>query len=405
METGDTENAWKSISEMTEASKNDIYNRTDWNTYMNYARQLGKTDEATDVLEDVFKNSIPRQKNSMLIQLLNAYKDAGREEDIKNLVAESDKLLKNSQDYNKRQFADFYKEAGQLDKAIDLLKDLSSNGQRWTKQSAVTKLYNIYKDENQLDKALEWAKDQPESTEVSGMIAEIHREQGDYDEAIKLYQKLVETPGMEQYNKRTYINQLIKSAAKVDDDTKEKIVGKIIKNVKKETAGNIKNELRQSARIYQEAEMYDEAVSKIKKAKSLTRNKNEIKRLDNQQADCLAKAGEYDDAVKVYKKLLQDDSMKWEDKINYQNKIAKTYNDAHRSDEAKDTAEDIVKTCKEFLREHEYGGRAMNARFALAEAYKNSGDKSAARETLEKIQKKYKHTSYAKQAEKKLKDM
>jgi tetratricopeptide (TPR) repeat protein len=405
METGDTENAWKSISEMTEASKNDIYNRTDWNTYMNYARQLGKADEATDVLENAFKNSIPRQKNSMLIQLLNAYKDAGREEDIKNLVAESDKLLKNSQDYNKQRFADFYKEAGQTEKAIDLLKDLSSNGRRWTKHSAVTKLYNIYKDENQLDKALEWAEDQPESTEVNGMIAEIHREQGDYDEAVKLYQKLVETPGMEEWNKRTYINQLIKSAAKVDDDTKEKIVKKIIKNVKKETAGSVKNELRQSARIYQEAEMYDEAVSKIKKAKTLTRNKNEIKRLDNQQADCLAKAGEYDDAVKVYKKLLQDDSMKWEDRLNYQNKIAKTYNDAHRSDEAKDTAEDIVKTCREFLREHEYGGRAMNARFALAEAYKNSGDKEAARETLEKIQKKYKHTSYAKQAEKKLKDM
>jgi len=121
METGDTENAWKSISEMTESSKNNIYNRTDWNTYMNYARQLGKTEEATDVLEDAFKNS-----NSMLIQLLNAYKDAGREEDIKNLVAESDKLLKSSRNYNKQQFADFYKEAGQLDKAIDLLKDLSS---------------------------------------------------------------------------------------------------------------------------------------------------------------------------------------------------------------------------------------------------------------------------------------
>jgi len=341
----------------------------------------------------------------MLIQLLNAYKDAGRDEDIKNLVAESDKLLKNSQDYNKQQFADFYKEAGQIDKAIDLLKDLSSNGQRWTKQSAVTKLYNIYKDENQLDKALEWANEQPKSTEVNGMIAEIHNEQGDYDEAIKLYQKIIETPGMEEWNKQNYISQLIKSAAKVDDDTKEKIVGKIIKNVKKETAGNVKNELRQSARIYQEAEMYDEAVSKIKKAKSLTRNKNEIKRLDNQQADCLAKSGEYDDAVNIYEKILQDDSMKWEDRLNYQNKIAKTYNDAHRSDEAKETAEDIVKTCKAFLREHEYGGRAMNARFALAEAYKNSGDKEAAREALEKIQKKYKHTSYAKRAEEKLKKM
>jgi len=161
----------------------------------------------------------------------------------------------------------------------------------------------------------------------------------------------------------------------------------------------------QSARIYQSAEMYDEAVSKIKKAKTLTKNKREIKSLNNQHADCLAKSGEYDDAVKIYEKILKDDSLKWEEQIAYHNKIAKTYKDANRSDEAKETAEDIVKTCKEFLRDHEYGSRAMNARFALAEAYENSGDKGKARDTLEKIQKKYKHTSHAKRAEEKLKKM
>jgi len=405
METGDTENAWKTISEMAESSKDDIYGRTDWNTYMNYARELGKTDEATEVLESVFKDSIPRKKNQMMIQLLNAYKDSGRKEDIEKLVAESDEMLKNCSNYEKQQFANFYNEAGQMDKAIDLLKDLSSTGQRWTKQSSLKKLYNIYKDNNQLDKALEWAEEQPKSTEVNGMIAEIYREQGDYEKATELYKKIVETPGMDQYNKQNYINQLIKSASKVDDDTKEKIVKKIIKNIKKENAGSVKSELRKSIGIYQTAEMYDKAISKIKKIKSLTKNKVQIKKLNNQYADCLTKSGEYDDAVKVYNKILQDDSMKWEEKLDYQNKIAETYKKAHRSDEAKDTAEDIVKTCKQFLREHEYGSRVMKARFALADAYKNSGDRETARETLEKIQKKYKHTSYAKQAEKKLKDM
>ncbi len=151
--------------------------------------------------------------------------------------------------------------------------------------------------------------------------------------------------------------------------------------------------------------MYDDALRNIKRAKEITKNKSEIRKLNDNEADCLAKSGEYDDAVKVYEKILQDNPMKWEDQLAYQNKIAETYKNAHRSDEAKETAEDIVKTCKEFLREHEYGSRAMNARFALAEAYQNSGDKEEARDTLEKIQKKYKNTSYAKRAEKELKEL
>jgi len=403
METGDTENAWKAINQMVESSKQDIYARTDWNTFMKYARELGKAEEATEILEKDYENCVPKKKSDMMINLLNAYKDSYREDDIKKLVAEADKFLENCGNHEKNTLVKFYEVAGQPEKSMEILKNFCKTEDRGMRKYAVDKLYKLYKQNNQLNEALEWAKDQPESTEVNGMIAETYREQGDYEKATKLYQKLVETPGIDRYSKQTYIQQLIKSASKTDD--KEKVVNKIIKNIKKENAGSVKNELRQSIQIYQTAEMYDEAVSKIKKAKSLTRNKNEIKGLENQQADCLAKAGEYDDAVKVYNKILQDDSMKWEDRLNYQNKIAKTYNDAHRSDEAKDTAEDIVKTCREFLREHQYGGRAMNARFALAEAYKNSGDKEAARETLEKIQKKYKHTSYAKQAEKKLKDM
>ncbi|MCK5851498.1 tetratricopeptide repeat protein, partial [bacterium] len=397
MEMGDTENAWKTIKGSTESSKDNIYGSADWNTFMNYARELGKTDEAAEVLEEAFKNSIPRNKNQMIVQLLNAYKDSGRDEDIEKLITESDKMLKNSSSYEKQRFVDFYKEAGETDKAMDILKELSTDGNKWSKRGAVTKLYKMYKDNNQLDEALEWAKEQPKGTEVNGMIAEIYREQGDFDKATELYQKIVESPGIDQYNKQNYINQLIKSASKTDD--KEKIVNKIIKNIKKENAGSVKNQLNQSIGIYQNAEMYDEAISKIKKATSLTKNKKEIKNLNNQHADCLAKSGEYDDAVNVYEKILKnDDSMKWEEQIAYHNKIAKTYKDAHRSDEAKETAEDIVKSCKEFLREHEYGNRAMNARFALAEAYENSGDKEEARDTLEKIQKKYKHTSHAKRA-------
>ena len=404
METGDTENAWKTIKGTAESSKDDIYGSTDWNSFMNYARELDKTDEAAEMLEDAFKNSIPRKKNQMIIQLLNVYKDSGRKEEMEKLIAESDKMLKNSSSYEKQRFVDFYKEAGETDKAMDILKELSTDGNRWSKRGAVNKLYKMYKDNNQLDEALEWAQEQPKNTEVNGMIAEIYREQGDYDKATKLYQKIVESPGVDKWNKQNYINQLIKSASKTDD--KEKVVKKIIKNIKKENAASVKNEINQSIGIYQSAEMYDEALSKIKKAKTLTRNKKEIKNLSNKQADCLAKSGEYDDAVNIYEKILKnDDSMKWEEQIAFHNKIAKTYKDANRSDKAKDKAEDIADACKAFLREHEYGNRAMNARFALAEAYENSGDKGKARDTLEKIQKKYKNTSHAKRAEEKLKKM
>jgi len=200
METGDTENAWKSISQITESSKDEIYGSTDWNSYMNYARELGKTDEATEVLEAAFNKSIPRKKNQMMIQLLNAYKDSGRNEDIEKLIADSDKMLKNSSSYDKQRFVDFYKEAGETEKAMDILKDLSKDGNRWSKGGAVTKLFNIYKDNNQLDKALEWAEKQPKSTEVNGMIAEIYREQGYYEKATKLYEEIVNSPGIHRYN-------------------------------------------------------------------------------------------------------------------------------------------------------------------------------------------------------------
>ncbi|RLD08091.1 MAG: hypothetical protein DRI44_10245, partial [Chlamydiae bacterium] len=311
METGDTENAWKAINQMVESSKQDIYARTDWNTFMKYARELGKTEEATKILEKDYENCVPKKKSDMMINLLNAYKDSNREDDIKKLVSEADKFLENCGNHEKNTLVKFYEVAGQPEKSMEILKNFCKTEDRGMRKYAVDKLYKLYKQNNQLNEALEWAKKQPESTEVNGMIAETYREQGDYEKATKLYQKLVETPGIDRYSKQTYIQQLIKSASKTDD--KEKVVNKIIKNIKKENAGSVKNELRQSIQIYQTAEMYDEAVSKIKKAKSLTKNKNEIKRLDNQQADCLAKAGEYDDAVKVYKKLLQDDSMKWED--------------------------------------------------------------------------------------------
>ena len=265
------------------------------------------------------------------------------------------------------------------------------------------KIYDIYKKENRLDEALEWVNQQPECAEIDGMKAEILGESEDYEKAIELYSKAMNDKNLEAYRKEFYKKKLVEAAVKTGN--KEKIVDKLVRKIKKDNPGNPGNEFKQSAEIYQLAEMYDDALRSIKRAESLTKNKKEIEKLDNRKAECLVKTGEYDDAVKVYEKILQDDSMKWENRLAYQNKIIKTYKDAHRSDEVKDTAENIVRSCKEFLREHEFGSRAMNARFALAEAYQNSGDKEEARNELERIQKKYKNTSYAKKAEEKLKKM
>ena len=286
---------------------------------------------------------------------------------------------------------------------MDVLKDVYNESIIRERNRNFREIYNLYKKENRLDEALEWANQQPECAEINGMKAEILAETGDYDKAIELYSKAMNNMHIEKYRKEFYKKQLVETAVKTGD--KEKVVNKLVKKIKNDNKGNLKNELQQSAEIFQMAEMYDEALRSIKRAESLTRNKNEIEKLYNRKAECLAKTGEYDDAVKIYEKILKDDSLKWEKQLAYQNKIAETYKNAHRSDEAKETAEDIVKTCKAFLREHEYGSRAMNARFALAEAYQNSGDREEARDTLEKIQKKYKNTSYATRAEKELKEL
>jgi len=400
LESGDSDNAWKSINIFAEYSlKNN--NDARWNTYINFANQLGKEEEALGFMEKAYDKSYSSQKNYIMPLLLTLYKNTDRNADIQKLVEDADEQLKHSAHYGKIDIADFYVEAGENDKALNVLKNVYNDSRKHERNEHFRKIYDIYKKENRLDEALEWANQQPECAEIDGMKAEIIAETGDYDKAIELYSKAMNNMHIEKYRKEFYKKRLVETAVKTGD--KEKVVNKLVKKIKNDNKGNLRNELQQLAEIFQMAEMYDEALRSIKRAESLTRNKDEIEKLDNRKAECLAKTGEYDDAVKVYEKILQDDSMKWEEQLAYQNKIAETYKNAHRSDEAKETAEDIVKTCKEFLREHEYGTRAMNARFALAEAYQNSGDKEEARDILERIQKKYKNTSYAKRAEEKLK--
>ena len=402
LESGDLENAWKFINNSAEYSlkKND---HARWNTYISFANQLGKEEEALVFMEKAYNKSYSSQRNYIMPLLLTLYKNTDRNDDIQKLIQNADEQLINSAYYGKIDIAEFYVEAGENGKALDVLKDVYNESIIRERNRNFREIYNLYKKENRLDEALEWANQQPECAEIDGMKAEILAETGDYDKAIELYSKAMNNMHIEKYRKEFYKKQLVETAVKTGD--KEKVVNKLVKKIKNDNKGNLKNELQQSAEIFQMAEMYDEALRSIKRAESLTRNKNEIEKLHNRKAECLAKTGEYDDAVKIYEKILKDDSLKWEKQLAYQNKIAETYKNAHRSDEAKETAEDIVKTCKAFLREHEYGSRAMNARFALAEAYQNSGDREEARDTLEKIQKKYKNTSYAKRAEKELKEL
>ncbi|MCK5852310.1 tetratricopeptide repeat protein [bacterium] len=399
LESGDNETAWKTFN----AVPYDSLQYPDWDDYMNFAAKVGKEDEALPIIESAYEKSYSLQKVDFISLLFNSYKKLGRKSDMQKMVDDVDAIANNATYNEKSDIADFYVEVGENEKALSILKNVYNDSRRDERNEHFRKIYDIYKKENRLDEALDWVNQQPECAEIDGMKAGILAESGDYDNAIELYSKVMSDKNLRNYRKGFYKKKLIETAVKSGD--KEKVVDKLVRKIKKDNSGDLKNELQQSAEIYQLAEMYDDALRNIKRAKEITKNKSEIRKLNDNEADCLAKTGEYDDAVKIYEKILQDDSMKWEEQLAYQNKIAKTYKNAHRSDEAKETAEDIVKTCKEFLREHEYGSRAMNARFALAEAYQNSGDKDEARDTLEKIQKKYKNTSYAKRAEKELKEL
>jgi len=399
LESGDNETAWKTFN----AVPYDSLQHPDWDDYMNFAAKVGKEDEALPVIESAYEKSYSLQKVDFISLLFNSYKKLGRKSDMQKMVDDVDEIANNATYNEKSDIADFYVEVGENEKALSILKNVYNDIRRDERNEHFRKIYDIYKKENRLYEALDWVNQQPECAEIDGMKAGILAESGDYDNAIELYSKVMSDKNLRNYRKGFYKKKLIETAVKSGD--KEKIVDNLVRKIKKDNSGDLKNELQQSAEIYQLAEMYDDALRNIKRAKEITKNKSEIRKLNDNEADCLAKSGEYDDAVKVYEKILQDNPMKWEDQLAYQNKIAETYKNAHRSDEAKETAEDIVKTCKEFLREHEYGSRAMNARFALAEAYQNSGDKEEARDTLEKIQKKYKNTSYAKRAEKELKEL
>ncbi len=402
METGDKENAWKYIND-TVKSSDKINKNADWYSYMDYARKLDKIDEAAEVLEDAVKQVTLQKKPQILNTLLREYKKSGKEGDIERLIAESDEILKNATLNQKHSFVDFYKNAGQPEKAISILEELSANGNKRTKGSAINRLYYIYKENNQLDKALEWAENQPDSIDIERMKANVYKSQGNYENAIEIYQKIIETPGLQKREKRDYINQLIQSASKSDD--KEKIINGIINNIKKENCGRGKNATLESAEIYSKARMYDEAIDQIRKAKKLTKNINEVKQLNDKEAGCQINKRDYESAASLYEENLKNKSIGWEEQIAIHNKIVNAYQKANRTDKVKKAAENMVYTCKAFLRKHENGSQAIKTRFTLANAYKTSGDKDEACETLEKIIRKYPHTSHAKRAEEKLKKM
>ncbi len=220
---------------------------------------------------------------------------------------------------------------------------------------------------------------------------------------MELYSKAIETAGGQDWQRNNLRQKLAEAAAKSDD--KEELIEKIVKEIKTEKTENEKQGRQQAANLYQAAEMYEDAIDEYKKVIKLTRNEKELQNINQQYAACLSKAEEYDEAASEYKDILKDDNIKWEKRIGLQNKLADNYKKGQRPNKAKDVREDIIDTCETFLKEHKYGKRAMSAKFALADAYLNADDKSKARKTLEKIKDKYKHTSYAKSAEKKLKEM
>ena len=210
---------------------------------------------------------------------------------------------------------------GEKEKALSLLKNVYNDSRRDERNGHFRKIYDIYKKENRLDEALEWVNQQPECAEIDGMKAEILGESEDYEKAIELYSKAMNDKNLEAYRKEFYKKKLVEAAVKTGN--KEKIVDKLVRKIKKDNPGNPGNEFKQSAEIYQLAEMYDDALRSIKRAESLTKSKKEIEKLDNQKAECLVKTGEYDDAVKVYEKILQDDSMKWENRLAYQHRFSR----------------------------------------------------------------------------------
>jgi len=403
MELGDKEEAWKAAQEIP--GNNSMWSGGgNWGTYMDFARQLGKTEEATAVLEKGFENAMPNSKSGIAIHLLHAYQDAGRKEDIEKLLEDSEALFKSVKPWKKTQVAEFYKEAGQKDKALEILKDEAINGNWWNQFQTFNKLFELYKDEDKLDEALEWAGSQPESSSLNAMMAAIYKEKEEPEKAVELYSKTLETMGADNRWQRDMLRQQLAEAAAKSDD-KEELIEKVVKEIKSEVNEDEKQARQQAARMYQAAEMYDDAIDEFKKAIKLTRNEKELRGLGMQYADCLGKAEEYDEAASEYKDILKDEDIKWEQRIGIQNKLADAYKKGKRPNKAKDVRDDIIDTCETFLKEHKYGSRAMSARFALADAYLNADDKSKARKTLEKIRDKYKHTSYAKRAEKKLKNM
>lgn len=402
LEKGDVDAAWSSAQLMLQddPKKQNAYMLK---KYMDIAEQAGKSKEAQAYLVDIYDTLPQNSQAQMLPHVVEHYKSTGESDKLEIFIENTKAKAQNvgTPPDEKIAFANTLFDIGEAEAAHAILKEQATGpNDNYQQTQAYELLANIYIKDGDLDGALEWGNKQPETAESLAFLAKIHAEKNNKDEARELYEKALSNDDIKDYKEKMLLSELAKLYEGTGDDS---AINKLAEKAREMAEIQRENEvygMKAAAGIYSAAGQYDLAIDEYKDAMKEYMKPKEYKNLQKQYAQCLSKAGENDDAVEVYEDILKDDSVTFEERIQLHNSIAQEYDKAHRTSEAKDAREEVIDTCEKFLKEHETGSRAMSARFTLATAYKDVGDKDEARKVLEKITKKFPGTSAAKRAEK-----
>lgn len=405
LEAGNPDEAWACALESARA--NNSYITAD---FLHIARETGRINEAIPALEQACAGMQEHSRVQAASLLAQAYRDTGRQEELTKLLDTLDQSASSMQDYYTKQVADILSSAGRQDRAIELYKQIATEGRQYESHDALTALFGVWKDAGRLDDALAWAAEQKQSAPLLSLMADAYKEQKQPAKALELYQKaLSQSPSSpyEGYNPGGIDTADIKKniAALAAETGNRDLVDTMAKDILKDASGDPINTRMQAARLYQAGKEFDKAAECFTKALGLASAPNQQRSIQEQYAACCSEAEKHDKSAQVYEKLLNDEKLQWQQKIRYQNALADEYEKDDRPNKAADTRDELARSCEQFIKDHPVGDRAMSARFTLADAYAGAGRKDEARRVLQGISDKYPDSSHAKQAKEKMKKL
>ncbi len=393
---GDNDAAWKLANELSDSNNG-------YDDLIRLGTQLGKTDAVIEKLEKIVGDS-SEQNINIYLYLARAYKEHGREDNVKAMVASVEKSLQDAPYNQKRLLLSLYQQLDMPEKTEGLLKEMIGTAPQNEREQVTDQLFNLWRQQNRLDDALDFARTQPETPRLFSMIGELYFAEKDYQNAFDYYRKAYESSGngQEQWRQDQYQSRLIQAAVQCDDKT---IIDDIAYSILEDTRTSSEEQQQRAAQVYQQAGNYEKAADHYMRAVSEAENSDKKRALQQQYATCLNQNKQYDKAIQVYADMLNAPQLPFDTWCYTQRNLMNTYQTADYPNKAQEARRELVNAYERFVRRNPNGRRSGEIKLSLASEYSRAGNTSQACSLYEDIVRAHKGSYAAREAEQRLKSI